>query len=39
MVPVTVKFQLVTQNITAQFAEMAMVMHEEETGSGTFMTM
>jgi hypothetical protein len=32
---VTVKFQLVTWNITAQFADMAMVTHEEETESVT----
>jgi hypothetical protein len=32
----TVKFQLVTRNITAQFTDTAMVIHEEETESVTF---
>jgi hypothetical protein len=36
MVLVTVKFWLVTCNISAQFADMAMVTHEEETESVTF---
>jgi hypothetical protein len=36
MVLATVKFRLVTCSITAQFADLAMVTHEEDTELVTF---